>query len=308
MKKLWAMNRPQTVDDFIFNDETSKETILEIIRTKNLPHLLLSGPRGTGKTSLAYLLKEQLNVDDMDFLKSNASDATSVNDVRGKIKNFISTIPIGEFKIVFLDEADRLSDEAFDALKNYIEEYSENARFIMTCNRKHKIPEEIRSSRLIEIDFTPLNADDLAICAVKTLKAHGIKIPELNIIDEYVTYSNGDCRSLLNLLQLNSSKGFLQKFSKADANYELKATAMVYLESGKWDDARKCLCDKLSDAEFLEMYRFLYDNLEHLDKFNLPTNWKRGIKIIAEYLYRHNFCSDKEINFAACMIELSDIK
>lgn len=308
MKKLWSMHyRPQTIEDFSFADDQIKSTIQEFIKTKSIPHLLLKGKPGRGKTSLAYLLKNELNVDDTDFLKFNASDDTSVEIVRGAIKNFISIFPVGEFKIVLLDEADRLSAHAFDALKNYMEEYADNARFILTCNNEHRIDEAIRS-RCIQMDFTGMNSDELTIKCVKILKAEGIKIPSLDILDTYVQKCDGDCRILLNSLQKNSTTGILLPYTAADSHYEIKATAMIYMESGDWDAARSLLCGNLTDDDYLAMYRFVYENLNNLDKFKDLHKWKSGIKIIAEHLHRHNISADKEINFAACFIMLSEIK
>lgn len=307
MKKLWFRNyRPQTVDDFVFKDKKTKDLILDFIKDKSIPHLLLKGPAGVGKTSLALLLKNLLEVGDMDFYSSNASSENSINDIRGTVKNFISTVPMGDFKLVFFDEADRLTQEACDALKNFIQEYSENARFIFSTNHVHKIPSELRS-RFVEIDFSQLNKDDLLERAAFVLQKEKIKVDSLDILEEYVDACKGDCRVLLNLLEVNSKSGKLNSLKNDDSNQDVKITAMVHVGNNDWDSARILLCANLIESEYIDMYRYFYENLKELDKFSNMEKWRKGIKVIAEYMYRHGFVADKEINFAACMVELAGI-
>jgi DNA polymerase III gamma/tau subunit len=129
-KQLWSIKyRPKTLDDYIFKDDNHRALVERWVTEKNIPHIFLKGHRGTGKTSLALLLKNLLEVEDSDFLSLNASDDNNIETIRNKVKNFISTFAYGPFKIVLLDEADGLTPAAQGTLKSMMEEFSDNARF-----------------------------------------------------------------------------------------------------------------------------------------------------------------------------------
>lgn len=309
MKEMWNMKyRPKELDEYIFNNPETRAWIESCIERKDIPHLLLHGKQGTGKTALAYLLKDKLEIDDVDFLSKNASKDNSVSIFRNDISTFIATYALGDFKLVFLDEADRLSPEAFDCLKSMMEEYSNNARFILTCNRVHKIPSEIRS-RLTEIKFDKIDRDEMTMRAAKILKAEKVKLPSLDLLDEFVKDAHNDFRRLLLKLQRHVVNGELVSLQTSDELFEIKGAAMLKMGEGDWEGARELLVDKLDDDDYAEMYRFMYDNLHELDRFSekFKDKWKQGIVIISDYLYRHETVADKEINFTACLIKLSVI-
>jgi replication factor C small subunit len=135
MKELWVEKyRPNTVDGYVFRDDAQKQQVKQWIADGTIPHLLFSGNAGIGKTTLAKILLNQLEVNDLDVLEINASRTNSVEDVRDKIVNFVQMIPFGAFKVVLLDEADYLSPNAQAALRGVMEEYHTTARFILTCN------------------------------------------------------------------------------------------------------------------------------------------------------------------------------
>lgn len=306
-KQMWALkHRPKIIEDYIFSDSNRKDLIEKYVKEGNIPHLLLHGKRGTGKTSLAYMLKNLLHIEDIDFLKINAADENSVETVRTKVKNFVSTYSMSDFKIVFLDEAERLTESAQDTLKSMMEDYGDNARFIVTVNKIHKIIPELQS-RLTPLEFKSLDQEEMMLKAAKILAKEKIKTT-CNLLEEYVTFSDNDFRKLLNLLQKNIKDGVLQPLTIEDQHYEIKAKSLLFLGEKDWESARKLLCNSLSDDEFEDMYRFYYENIHELDNFPLGSNnWKKAILIISDYLYKNEFVADKEINFVACLIKITEV-
>ena len=209
MKQLWVEQyRPKDVDGYVFRDEAQREQVKQWIKDGSIPHLLFSGAAGIGKTTLAKILINALNVNEYDVLEINASRTNSVDDVRLKITNFVSTMPFGTFKVVLLDEADYLSPNAQAALRGVMEEYSQTARFILTCNYPHKIIPAIHSRcqgfHIEKVDHTEFTAR-----AATVLVNEGADF-DLDVLDTYVKSTYPDLRKCLNLLQMNTVDGKLK--------------------------------------------------------------------------------------------------
>jgi DNA polymerase III delta prime subunit len=305
MKQLWVEQyRPKDIDGYVFRDEAQREQVKQWIKAGSIPHLLFSGAAGIGKTTLAKILINALNIDAYDVLEINASRTNSVDDIRDSVVNFVSTMPFGQFKIVLLDEADYLSPNAQAALRGVMEEYSQTARFIMTCNYPHKIIPALHSRcqgfHIEKVDHTEFTAR-----AATVLVTEGVDF-DLDVLDTYVKSTYPDLRKCLNLLQMNTVDLKLKRPSETGggtADYKL---AMVDLfKSGKIREARTLLAAQARPEEMEELFRWMYDNLEMWGK--TPEQQDEAILIIRKGLVNHVSCADAEINLSATLVELSQI-
>lgn len=305
-KELWELkHRPATLADYVFQDAKQKQTIEKFIEEQSIPHLILSGHRGTGKTSLAMILKNELGIDDSDFLAINGSRENDVDTMRNKIHGFISTFAMSQFKIVFIDEADRMSVAAQDAAKSMLEEYADNARFILTSNKAHKITPELKS-RCFEMIFKKSDRDDFLERVAIILKKEKVKA-DISTIEKYVELAYPDLRKAIQLTQANSVDGKLTLPSAITASDDIILKIITLMESDGYLAIRDVLASGMADDDIEEMYRFLYETLEGIGKFSNVTKWKAGIVIIADHLYKHDKVADTEINAMHMFIRLGDV-
>ena len=302
MKELWVEKyRPKTVSGYVFRDEAQKAQVQTWIKDKTIPHLLFSGNAGIGKTTLAKLLFNELDVNDLDILEINASRTNSVDDVRDKIVNFVQMIPFGDFKVVLLDEADYLSPNAQAALRGVMEEYHTTARFILTCNYPNRIIPAIHSRcqgfHIAKIDQTEFTARVAEICITEGIT------PDLDTLDTYVKATYPDLRKCINMVQMNSQDGQLLAPHEGDSGEQDWKLDMVELfKAGKVQDARKLLCGTVRPEEMEEIYRWLYTNIELFGEEEQQDN---AVLIIKQGLVDHTLVADPEINLAATLIQLA---
>ena len=303
MKELWVEKyRPKTVKEYVVRDETQKNQIDTWVKEKSIPHLLFYGKPGTGKTTLAQILLNELEVSSFDLLRINAARETGVDEVRAKITNFIQLMPVGEFRYVFLDEADYMSRNAQAALRGVMEEYASSARFILTCNEYHKILEAIKS-RCQGFKMDTLDPTEYTEKVAEILIAEKIEI-DIDTIDTYVRSCYPDLRKCINQVQQNVKDGKLLPPAAADSLQLDWMVQMVELfKQGKINEARKLVVSKVNPQECEEIYRWLYNNLDLISKDEGLQD--KAVLIIKQGLVDHPAMSDPEINLAATMIKLA---
>lgn len=305
MRELWTETyRPKTIDGYVFTDAGTRDQIEDWIKEGSVPHLLLHGPAGTGKTTLAKILVNQLEIDDFDFLQVNASRDNGVDFLKTKIEGFVSTMPFGELKIVLLDEADYLSPNAQGLLRGLMETYQSQARFILTCNMVHKIIPPLKS-RCCELHINKTDQTEFTARAATVLVTEEVKF-DLETLDNYVRATYPDLRKCLNLLQSNSNTGTLLSPKEGDSGTADYKLAMVELfKAGQVRQARQLLCSQARPEEMEEVFRWMYDNLTLWSKS--PEGQDEAILIIRKGLVNHGTCADSEINLSATLVELTQL-
>ena len=303
---LWVEKyRPRKIEDCILSQDI-KETFSQFLSQKEIPNLLLSGTAGTGKTTVARALCEELGAD---YIIINGSDeGRQIDTLRHKIKNFASTVSLTEqsnHKVVIIDEADYMNaDSVQPALRNFIETFYNNCRFIFTCNYKNKIIPALHS-RCTVIDFTIKNGQKVKTAKLfmermyLLLKSEHIEFDK-KVLAELIQKYYPDFRRTINELQRYSVRGKIDSgilFSLSEANNkELVKT----LKAKKFNDMRKWVVNNI-DKEPASLFRGIYDILyEALDSKSVP----QAILIIAGYQYKAAFVADQEINMVACLTEI----
>ena len=304
MKELWVEKyRPATIDGYVFRDAHQKEQVQRWIKEGAIPHLLFSGNAGIGKTTLAKILFNELDINDLDILEINASRTNSVEEVRDRITNFVQMIPFGEFKVVLLDEADYLSVNAQAALRGVMETYASTARFILTCNYPNKIIPALHS-RCQGFHIEKVDQTEFTARVAEILITEGVEF-ELDTLDTFVKATYPDLRKCINTVQMNSLEGKLHSPEKGDtgeADYKFEMVELF--KAGKISEARKLVCGQARPEEMEEIYRWLYDNVEIFG--DEPTQ-NKAILIIKQGLVDHTLVIDPEINLAATLIRLANL-
>ena len=304
MKQLWTEKyRPDTLDGYVFRDPAQREQIEGWIKSKTIPHLLFSGAPGVGKTTLAKILIRALNIDGYDILEINASRENSVDTIREKITNFVSTMPFGDtFKVVLLDEADYISPNGQAALRGVMETYHASARFILTCNYPNRVIPALHSRcqgfHIDRVDLTEFTARVATVLVGEAVEF------DLDTLDSYVRATYPDLRKCLNTVQMHSVDGRLSAPTATDnTSQDWKLSAVDLFKSGRILEARKLMCSSVRPEEMEDMFRWMYDNVELWAQD--VERQDQAIIIIRNGLVNTSFVADQEINLSATLIELS---
>ena len=300
---LWVEKyRPQTVAETILSDNL-KSTFQKIVESKEIPNMLFTGTAGTGKTTVARALCNEL---DLDYILINGSEEGNIDTLRTKIKQFASSVSLqGGYKVVILDEADYLNAQSTQpALRGFIEEFANNCRFILTCNFKNRIIEPLHS-RCSVYEFNTSKKDLQGLCAQflkhiqKILDKEGIGYDQMVLVDLIMKYVP-DWRRALNELQRYSISGRIDAGILVNLSDKSFDDLFSYLKSKDFKKMRQWVVNNI-DTDASSIFRGIYDRM--IDKVK-PQSVPQLVLILADYQYKNAFVADMELNVVACMTEI----
>ena len=302
-KELWVEKyRPSTVKDYVFKDNTQRKQVQNWINDGGIPHLLFSGSPGTGKTTIAKVLINELSIQDADVLYINASRDNGVEMIRKKITAFSETMPWGDFKVILLDEADHISPEGQAALRGVMEQYHASVRFILTCNYPNMIIPALHS-RCQGFHIEKLDQDDFTVRVAEILADNSVEF-DIDTLDAMVRANYPDLRKTINTVQMSIADNLLQKpvdDSGASAVWRLEMIDLF--KAGNLKQARQLIVSKARADEYNEIYTWLYRKLDLYT--STDEQYDACVLAIRNGLVKHTQVADVEINLSATMIELA---
>ena len=290
--------RPVTLENYVGNEHI-KKSIQQYLDQNDIQNLIFYGPAGTGKTTLAKLIVKNL---DCDYLYINASDERGIETIRDKVSGFASTMSFKSIKVVILDEADFLTIQAQASLRNVIETFSRNTRFILTCNFVERIIDPLQS-RCQVLKIVPPTKKDVAKHAAWILGQEKIKF-ELEDVATIVNQFYPDLRKILNTIQLSTHNNTLtvDKSILVSSNYMTQVLKVLCGKKPDWKEIRQIIANA-NVQDFEELYRYLFDNAEHY----ASGNEGMVAYYINEYSFQSTFRIDKEINCMALISKLIEL-
>lgn len=304
VKQLWVEKyRPKNLDEYVFQDSNQRSQIERMIKDGDIPHLLLCGIQGSGKTTLARILINELGIDDMDILEINASDKTGVDYIRDTILGFAESFPIGKYKVIHLEEFDHMSQAAQAMLRVVLEEAADTCRFICTCNYVNKIIPAIRS-RMQDIHFKAPKDDEVVVKMIEMLDAEKVDF-DPDALFSYIKQAYPDIRKIINNLQLNTVDGKLLSPKDSGGGGDFKFQLIDLLKACDIRGIRKLLASSVPQDEIEGMYEFLYQNLTLLEPCKKNSAIAdRVILSIADGLRAHATTAFPYITMEATLIKM----
>jgi len=300
---LWVEKyRPKTVATCVLPASLA-ETFNDIVKTGELPNMMFSGSAGVGKTTVAKALCNQL---DLDYLMINGSEEGNIDTLRTKIKQFASSVSLqGGYKVVILDEADYLNPQSTQpALRGFIEEFSNNCRFILTCNFKNRIIEPLHS-RCSVYDFSIPNPEKPTVAGsifnrvCEILTAENVEF-EKKVVAEVVQRYFPDYRRVINECQRYGVSGRIDSGILVNLSDENVKSLMGHLQNKNFTEMRKWVVNNI-DTEPQAIFRKIYDTM---GDYVSPASIPQVVLILADYQYKDAFVADHELNVVACMTEI----
>jgi|TARA_B100000497_G_C7635050_1_gene381713 replication factor C small subunit len=304
VKDIWVEKyRPKTVDEYVFKDNAQKHQVKSWITDGGIPHLLFSGSAGTGKTTLAKVLINDLGVQEADVLLINASRDNGVDLIRRKITNFSETMPWGDYKVILLDEADYISAEGQAALRGVMEQYHMSVRFILTCNYPNKIIPALHS-RCQGFHITSLDTTEFTARVAEILLENNVTF-ELDTLDSFVRATYPDLRKTINSVQMAVVDGELKPAEQSDVDTGWRIKMVELFKAGQIREARKLIIANCRADEYEEIYRWLYRNVEFFG--DTEDKQDQAVVVIKNGIVTHTQVADVEINLSATLIELNNL-
>lgn len=300
---LWCEKyRPKTIADTILPKEL-KETFSKIVESGEVPNMLFTGTAGLGKTTVAKAICHELG---LDYILINGSEEGNIDTLRNKVKSFASTVSLqGGYKVIILDEADYLNPQSTQpALRGFIEEFSNNCRFILTCNFKNRIIEPLHS-RCSAYEFNT-SKKNVAVLASQFMKRveyilNQESIPfNQKVVAELIMKHLPDWRRVLNELQRYSVSGSIDEGILVNLSDDNVQSLIGFLKAKDFKQMRQWVVNNI-DTEPQAIFRKIYDSIQTSAK---PQSIPQAILILADYQYKNAFVADHELNVVACMIEL----
>ena len=303
-KRLWTeVYRPKMLDGYVFQNEQQRKQINNFVLQGDIPHLLMTGTQGSGKTTLAEILLNELGIEDGDVLRINASHHTGIDFIRETVLGFAESFPLGKFKVIRLEEFDHMSHAAQAMLRDVMETNSDTCRFVCSCNFEHKIMAPLKS-RFQHLRFKAASMDDVQLRMAEILVAENVDF-ELETLDKYVSQAYPDLRKIINNLQLNTIDNRLgnPSIDVDGGDYQFKLLDLVM--AGNIRELRRVVSEQCTVEQINEVYEFLYRNIHKHPMVAKDQNaLDQVLVLLNDGVYKHGLTAIPHLNFESTAIRI----